>query len=571
MGTPTSTPEASHPSSPQPGDAVRSPERATAWAGTLFKGVVNLVTVLLIIVLTYHFTVFFARPSQRSWYQVFFATPGPVARSSTEADKALAKKAEEFRAQEHKILSSYGWVNPATKSVRIPVERAMELIAAESAQPVVTAAPGAVNVVVPPGPSPVPKPGAPKGEPVIPGSPAAPATTTAAPTRTAGAPAPAGPSGAPPTSVTSVVAPPAPPAPARVGWPPEQVYVMVCATCHEADGRGAIARKTMKDADKIPDLTDPTWQKSRTDADLEHSVLEGKGSIMLPRKDILAAAHTDVKEMVALMRRFQGGKQVITGVPIGQPVPAHPGPVVAGAGSSTPVSPVVVPATPAGQPTPVVAGPNPPSSTKPSQALVSPMSTQTTGAPAPAPSGAQTAIGSSPSASGPASPGFATASAGPSQSTTGPGIALPAALPISSVVSPERAAKLQAASEFYRTNCFACHQTDGKGTLVRPLMTAIPDFTSREWQTSRSNSQLQTSILEGKGTFMPPWSGKFTAEFARDLISQVRAFGPADLLTAGLATPAAATNFENQIRSLQVQWDEVEKQLRALNLPPAKP
>jgi len=102
-------------------------------------------------------------------------------------------------------------------------------------------------------------------------------------------------------------------------------------------------------------------------------------------------------------------------------------------------------------------------------------------------------------------------------------------------------------------------------------MTAIPDFTSREWQTSRSNSQLQTSILEGKGTFMPTWTGKFTAEFARDLIAQVRAFGPADLLTAGLAAPAATTNFENQIRSLQVQWDEVEKQLRALNLPQAKP
>jgi len=507
----------------------------------------------LIIYLTYHFT-------------VFFATPAPATRSSTEAEKALAKKAEELRAQEHKILSSYGWVNPATR--RIPVERAMELIAAESAQPVVTAVPGAVNVAAPPGPSPVPKPGAPKGVPVVPGAPTAPASTTAASTGTAVAPAPAGPSGAPPTTVTSVAAPPAP-APARVGWPPEQVYVMVCATCHEADGRGTIARKTMKDADKIPDLTDPTWQKSRTDADLEHSILEGKGTIMLARKDILTAAHTDVKEMIALMRGFQGGKQVITGAPAGQPVPAQPGPVVAGAGSSTPVSSVVVPA-PAGQPAPVVAGPKPPSSTKPTEAIVSPLSTQTTGAPAPAPSGAQTAIGSKPSASGSASPGIATGPAGLSQGATGPGISLPAALPIPTVPSPERAAKLQAALEFYRTNCFACHGTDGKGTLVRPLMTAIPDFTNRQWQTSRSNSQLQTSILEGKGTFMPPWTGKFTAEFARDLISQVRTFVP-DLVIPETATSVVATNFENQIRSLQVQWDEVEKQLRALNLPPARP
>jgi mono/diheme cytochrome c family protein len=148
---------------------------------------------------------------------------------------------------------------------------------------------------------------------------------------------------------------------------------------------------------------------------------------------------------------------------------------------------------------------------------------------------------------------------------------LPTAIPISTAPSPERAAKLQAAAEFYRTNCFACHQTDGKGTLVRPIMTAIPDFTSREWQSSRSDTQLQTSILEGKGQFMPPWSGKFSAEFARDLISQVRTFGPADLLTASSTPSASTAEFEVKIGQLKTRWDEVERQLRALNFPPAKP
>ena len=79
-----------------------------------------------------------------------------------------------------------------------------------------------------------------------------------------------------------------------------------------------------------------------------------------------------------------------------------------------------------------------------------------------------------------------------------------------------------------------------------------------------------TTILEGKGTNMPPWRGKFTTEFAKDLISYVRTFGPPDLLIAGLTKTAAATNFENQIRALQQQWDEVEKQLRELNLPAAR-
>jgi mono/diheme cytochrome c family protein len=138
-------------------------------------------------------------------------------------------------------------------------------------------------------------------------------------------------------------------------------------------------------------------------------------------------------------------------------------------------------------------------------------------------------------------------------------------------MSPERAAKLRVASEFYRTNCFACHGVDGTGNLVRPLMPTIPNFTTREWQTSRSNTQLQTTVLEGKGTNMPPWRGKFSTEFASDLISYVRTYGPPDLLTAGVTKTAAATNFENQIRALKIQWDDVEKQLRELNLPPARP
>ncbi len=354
---------------------------------------------------------------------------------------------------------------------------------------------------------------------------------------------------------------------------------MVCLACHEADGRGTVARKTMKDAEQIPDLTDPKWQASRTDADLEHSILEGKGKIMLARKDMLALAHTDVKDMVALMRGFRAGKQVITAIPMAQPLPAQSVAVAAGPGPSVPVSSATAPATTSAQPTSLVAGPHPPTSMKPSQPGVPPFAPQTTVAAGPAPSApqltsttpAQRAIGTGPSAPGLPSPGPMTTSTGPLQNTTGPEIALPAALPISTTVSPERAAQLRAASNFYRSNCFACHGLDGTGNLVRLLMPTIPNFTNREWQTSRSNTQLQTTILEGKGTNMPPWRGKFTTDFAKDLIAYVRTFGPPDLLTAGSAKSSTAANFENQIRALQVEWDEVERQLRALNLPPARP
>ena len=144
MDTPTSIPEASLPASPQHGRAGQSPEPASTWEAALVKGVVNLVTILLIMFLTYHFT-------------IFFATRAPVVTSSTDVEKTLAKKAKDLRAQEKKVISSYGWVNPATKSVRIPVERAMELIAAESAQPVVTAAPAGPSIAATIAPSPLVK------------------------------------------------------------------------------------------------------------------------------------------------------------------------------------------------------------------------------------------------------------------------------------------------------------------------------------------------------------------------------------------------------------------------------
>jgi mono/diheme cytochrome c family protein len=330
--------------------------------------------------------------------------------------------------------------------------------------------------------------------------------------------------------------------------PPEQIYFMVCAACHEPDGRGNIARKTMKDAETIPDLTDAKWQASRTDAELEHSILEGKGKIMLARKDILSLAHTDVKDMVALMRRFRDGKQVITGVPTGPAPAAAPGPVAAGPEPINPAPPPLAPAMPAAPPSPFAAGPT------------------ATGASPPVTTPAPPAISAARPAPPALAPGAATAPAGPAQPVTEPAFPLPAALPIAATApSPERAAQLQAAAEFYRTNCFACHGTDGTGNLIRPLMPAIPNFTSREWQMSRTDSQLQTSILEGKGTFMPPWMGKFSADFARDLIARVRSFGPPDLLAARAPTRVASGVFENKIRALRMERDEVERQLRELD------
>ena len=597
MSTSPLSPETPLPSCPQPAKAERAPARAPAWAGMLFKGFVNLVTILLVVYLTYFFT-------------VFFSTPAAGPKSSTEAEKALAKKAEELRAHEQEILSSYGKVDPATKSVRIPVERAMELIAAESARPLPAASPTMAAVAPTPAPSPVAKADAAQGGQVVTTPPATPVRTTTAVPETAAAPpkavrtSAAAPKTVAPASAVSATAAPtltptaavaavvAPPAPARAGWPPEQIYMLVCASCHEPDGRGVIARKTMKDGELTPDLTDAAWQATRTDADFEHSILEGKGKIMAGRKDILAAAHTDVKEMVALMRSFRGGTKVITAVPTGPPPALAAAPPAVSTGPAGPASTPVASGTTIAEPSGPAVTPSAHTATPPAPTVASAPPSRTSMTPRLVSGGSGGApVGPTRVA---ASFGAPAPTARPAGAAMGAAVAVPAAIPVSSAVSAGAAAKPRALSESYRINCLSCHGVDGTGSVVRILMPTIPDFTSRQWQTSRSDSQFQISILEGKGTLMPAYAGKLAAASAggrepakvaarspgaqkratepvKELIAEVRGFGPPDLVKSGSAKPAAANDFEAELAQLQRQLDDVQKKAREVTSPGAKP
>jgi cytochrome c oxidase cbb3-type subunit 3 len=92
--------------------------------------------------------------------------------------------------------------------------------------------------------------------------------------------------------------------------PSIRVYRTSCLECHDSDGRGAVGRDTLP---KIPDFTDARWQASRSDAQLSQSILEGKGKSMPRMKDKLGPV--DVKQMVAFVRAFQGGKQVVDDEP----------------------------------------------------------------------------------------------------------------------------------------------------------------------------------------------------------------------------------------------------------------
>ncbi len=459
----------------------------------LILGLFKLVGVALLVYLTYFFTMTFAH-----------RTPPPA--PLTEDQRVLAKKAADLREQEKKLLSSYGWVNPATKSnVRIPIERAMELIAAEAAAPpapavVTAAAPGAGR-----------------------------ATTTKAP---AGSTAPS-------TSPAAVVAV-APPVPA--GMPPEEMYRAVCMACHEADGKGKIFRLATP---SIPDLTDPKWQNSRSDAELQHSILEGKESVikgvkstvMLAQKDNLTRAHTDVKDMVAYIRAFKGGEQIVSVTPGGTPAVTPPIPIA--------LNPA--PAVPA-----VSASATPPTSASPAQSIAAGSATSTSN---PAPPSAVTV--STPVVA-------ATPATAPAQAPTPAASAavLPAALPTASTAA--QAEKIRAAQATFNTLCIACHGADGRGTAVRAAMPALPNFTSHDWHTSKSNNQLASSIMEGKG-LMPAWNTQLTAERARALALYVRSFGAPELMaeTAPASGPSMA-EFDNQMQALRQKFDDIEKQLQAL-------
>ena len=100
------------------------------------------------------------------------------------------------------------------------------------------------------------------------------------------------------------------------------VYGTYCFACHDTNGKGnPFMRLSMKE---IPDFTSANWQTSRTDADLANSILHGKGKFMLPMTDKLGSV--DVKQMVALVRKFKGGKQI---VPLQAPkAPGPPAPMV---------------------------------------------------------------------------------------------------------------------------------------------------------------------------------------------------------------------------------------------------
>lgn len=72
-----------------------------------------------------------------------------------------------------------------------------------------------------------------------------------------------------------------------------------CRKCHGADGMGTDGRKTFSE---IPDFTSKSWQMKRTDAQLEISIQDGKGSGMPPFSEKLC--DDEVRILRKIVREF---------------------------------------------------------------------------------------------------------------------------------------------------------------------------------------------------------------------------------------------------------------------------
>jgi mono/diheme cytochrome c family protein len=76
------------------------------------------------------------------------------------------------------------------------------------------------------------------------------------------------------------------------------LYTKYCAKCHKEDGCG----KSKGRASDTPDLTEPTWQRGRSDIQLRVSIRDGKGRSMPGFGD--RVNDKELKELVAYVRKF---------------------------------------------------------------------------------------------------------------------------------------------------------------------------------------------------------------------------------------------------------------------------
>jgi mono/diheme cytochrome c family protein len=98
-----------------------------------------------------------------------------------------------------------------------------------------------------------------------------------------------------------------------------------------------------------------------------------------------------------------------------------------------------------------------------------------------------------------------------------------------------KAAEASAIAELFQKHCVKCHGADGTGSQARDYLPKIPDFTDPAWQARRTDRQIQSSILNGKGKEMP--RGQVNDKQAGDLVSYIRNFAANEASSEAEETP----------------------------------
>lgn len=129
------------------------------------------------------------------------------------------------------------------------------------------------------------------------------------------------------------------------------------------------------------------------------------------------------------------------------------------------------------------------------------------------------------------------------------------------------------AAPLFRRLCQGCHGADGRNARRRANIEGLPDFTDSTWHERRTDVELVTSILEGKGTGMPGFRDRLSESQAKALVGRVRAFAPAgsDQRKPRVSGDSAPNQFENELQRLQQQLDQLRRQLEELKTPRTTP
>ena len=132
---------------------------------------------------------------------------------------------------------------------------------------------------------------------------------------------------------------------------------------------------------------------------------------------------------------------------------------------------------------------------------------------------------------------------------------------ISRPMSDSVVSRSDASRDLFHRFCVSCHGADGRGGAMRAQLPRIPDFASPDWHPKRSDAELATSILEGKGTAMPPFGGKLAEPQVREVITYVRSLVPA----ADRPISKPSRDFRRRFEQLRDELERLDRQYRALS------